>query len=453
MPANGALAAETDHAISPLVEFARSDRPYPKLVWDSARPAENRAAVEYALRGERLVGEECYIEALEAAERAIRLDPDYAAAHLVRGAALVGASRLAEGIEAVDHARSLDPNAAAVHFYRGVLFQYQRRYAEAIEAVARAAKIDPSYDGPACAIRSSALNSQGCFAEALEATDRAISLDANSSRNYILRARALDGLGRFAEEIEAADRAISLLGDATAFAALAKVPLPVHERANLPDGITVAHLMVAEAHLIRGTALRKIGRYGEAIEAFGTTLEIARTGEIVAAVAVQLKEYYRNIMGKASDFAVAALSVTDLKKWIARGEAAKAELEAREATDRAAAAPRPDWIEARKQPGKVADLLAEFIRAKFADELGDGTMSTDKLYRYKSLYQAFQDHRRELPPDLRSIPTKSKANDRLVAEGKVVRPVRPPAARSQEVRDYERTLKQVVAAKRRGMCR
>jgi hypothetical protein len=122
---------------------------------------------------------------------------------------------------------------------------------------------------------------------------------------------------------------------------------------------------------------------------------------------------------------------------------------ATETTDRATVAPRLDWIEARKEPGKVADLLAQFIRAKFAGELGDGTMSTDKLYRYKSLYQAFYDHRSELPPDLRSIPTKSRSIDRLVAAGKV-KPVRPSPPRTDEQRVFEREKTQVQRARQRG---
>jgi hypothetical protein len=118
-----------------------------------------------------------------------------------------------------------------------------------------------------------------------------------------------------------------------------------------------------------------------------------------------------------------------------------------ETTGRATEPPRPDWIEARKQPGKVADLLAQFVRAKFADELDDGTMSTDKLYRYKSLYQAFFDHRSELPPDLRSVPTKSQSIDRQVAEGKV----KPEAPRTDEQRAYDRGRTQLHRARQRGV--
>jgi hypothetical protein len=121
---------------------------------------------------------------------------------------------------------------------------------------------------------------------------------------------------------------------------------------------------------------------------------------------------------------------------------------ARETTGHANEQPRPDWIEARKQPGKRADVLAAFINEKFAAEIADGTMSTDKFFRYTSLYQAFQDHRAELPPDLRSLPTKSRSLDRQVKAGKI-KPVRPPAPRTKEQKAFDRDTRRVQRAERR----
>jgi hypothetical protein len=128
----------------------------------------------------------------------------------------------------------------------------------------------------------------------------------------------------------------------------------------------------------------------------------------------------------------------------ALGDLAAAE---RETTGRAKATPRPDWVEARKQPGKVADLLAQFIRAKFADELADGTMSTQQLYRYGGLHRAFYNHKDKLPPDLQDMPTRSEVNDRMVAEGKV-KPARPP--QPPDMKAYDRGMGQVRRARQRG---
>jgi hypothetical protein len=131
---------------------------------------------------------------------------------------------------------------------------------------------------------------------------------------------------------------------------------------------------------------------------------------------------------------------------------------AAETTDCATAAPRPDWIEARKEgDGRrrgskpIADVLEGFIRTKFADELADGTMSTQKLYRYgKELHAAYYNHRDELPADLRDMPTRSEVNDRMVAEGKV-KPVRPRVPRTDEQRAFEKGTRQQQRARQRGV--
>jgi hypothetical protein len=129
------------------------------------------------------------------------------------------------------------------------------------------------------------------------------------------------------------------------------------------------------------------------------------------------------------------------------------QLAADEVTTHRKPTPRPDWVEARKdgdgrrRGGKlVADVLAGFIRDKFADELGDGTMSTQRLYHYEGLHSAFYNHRDELPADLRDMPTRSEVNDRMVAEGKVLAE-RP---RSNEMIAYDRARHQVQRARERG---
>jgi hypothetical protein len=145
------------------------------------------------------------------------------------------------------------------------------------------------------------------------------------------------------------------------------------------------------------------------------------------------------------------ISPVTLRKIIDEAKAADGEVTARGTTSRSATAkPRPDWVEARKSADgrrrdskPIADVLAAFIRDKFADELADGTMSTQKLYRYEKLYSAFFNHRDKLPPDLRDMPRRSELNDRMVAEGKV-RP-EPPGS------DYYRQRSQVRAARQRGV--
>ena len=115
------------------------------------------------------------------------------------------------------------------------------------------------------------------------------------------------------------------------------------------------------------------------------------------------------------------------------------------ASQPATATPRSDWIEARdnRQKGrKVADVLAEFIEAKFADELGK-TMTRAKLRRFASLYQDYYNHLPQLPPELQRIPTKPELNTRRLAALAEIGELPPPprSLRSDETRLYEVALK------------
>lgn len=111
---------------------------------------------------------------------------------------------------------------------------------------------------------------------------------------------------------------------------------------------------------------------------------------------------------------------------------------------------KPHWKDVRL-PGEE---LGGFIKRDFAPELAAGIMARPMLNRYRGLYQDFDNWRRrypaEVPPELRSLPKKSEANDRFVAEGKVAfRPDAPLPPRTDEMRSYERDRKRVAAATRR----
>lgn len=100
---------------------------------------------------------------------------------------------------------------------------------------------------------------------------------------------------------------------------------------------------------------------------------------------------------------------------------------------------KPHWKDVR-QPGEE---LADFIARVFAPELADGTMTRQTLNRYRGLYQDFYNHRAKMPPELQSIPTKSRALDRQVVEGKMTD--------AESIRSAERDRKRVAAAYRRAI--
>ena len=142
----------------------------------------------------------------------------------------------------------------------------------------------------------------------------------------------------------------------------------------------------------------------------------------------------------SEEFAPRGVSLDDIRAALA--------VTSRETTARAKEPPRPDWIEAHKRGVTVP----EFIKDAFAVELRDGSMHKGLLGRYENLRRDFYSYKRsnELPGWLKAVPTQDEWNDRQVASGKV-KPVRPSAPRTDEVRAYERGLKQVARARQRGV--
>ena len=155
------------------------------------------------------------------------------------------------------------------------------------------------------------------------------------------------------------------------------------------------------------------------------------------------------------DKGVKELSDSDLKDLL---RVAATELEAREKTARATAksypvqlddAPKettkpekPHW----KDVARPGEGLADFIKREFEPELAAGTMARPMLDRYRGLYKAFDNQLRrrpaEMPPELRKIPKKPDANDRLVATGKVTS--------VEVVRAARRDVKRIATARRRA---
>ena len=183
-------------------------------------------------------------------------------------------------------------------------------------------------------------------------------------------------------------------------------------------------------------ALERLGESNTHVDLGSGARDPADTMDIAAAIAAAARTLL--------DHGVKDLPNRDLNGLL---RVVAAEIETRQKAQGAIDEPRLDWIEARKQSGKVADLLAAFIKDKFADELANREMSTNKLYRYKRLYQDFHNHRHQLPLELQNLPKKGEFKDRLVAEGKVV-PVRPRLPRTENVRAYDRAAKRVSRAPR-----
>lgn len=210
-------------------------------------------AIRQFERGTGLAEQRRFDEALPALEQAIRLRPEYGAAHTYKGIALRFLGRYPEAIAALDRAVQLHPGDVEALFHKASCLRAQQQLAEALEVYGQVLRIQPRYVD-ALGNLGVTLVDLGRFQHALEVFDEAIRLDgaglALGNEPYAVsyahggRAAALANLGRDEEALAAIDAAIS----------------------TGPD--------VAHRYQVRGQILERLGRASEARLAYQLAQEI-----------------------------------------------------------------------------------------------------------------------------------------------------------------------------------
>jgi tetratricopeptide (TPR) repeat protein len=163
-------------------------------------------------RGQALVAQEQYAEALHLFERAVQHEPGsfYAWANL--GHIFGELSRWQESLTACDRALALDGSSSAVWNNKGLTLNHLNRFDEALTALDRALALDPN-DAGAWYNKGNALSRLKRYDEALATYDRALALDPNfayAAYAWNNKADALNSLRRYAEARTAIDRALEL---------------------------------------------------------------------------------------------------------------------------------------------------------------------------------------------------------------------------------------------------
>ena len=183
-------------------------------------------------------------QALASYDRALALQPGYADALCNRGAALHALKRYDEALAACDRTIALQPDYAEAYSNRGNTLRELRRYGEAVEACDRALALTPGFAEAHCN-RGSSLHALRQFDEALVSFDRALALRPAYAEAHCNRGVTLHALKRHADALAACNRAIALQPD------------------------------YAEAHANRGNVLRELRRHAEAVEACDRALALA----------------------------------------------------------------------------------------------------------------------------------------------------------------------------------
>lgn len=142
--------------------------------------AENWCSV-----GSTLFNQGKYEESIQAYNKSIKLNPQYALAWFNKGTALGQLGKYDEEIQACDKAIQLDPQYAEAWYNKGTAQDKQGKYDAAIQAFDKAIEINPQY-ADAWNGKGNALFSQGKNNESTLAHNKAIELDPKLATSYTL---------------------------------------------------------------------------------------------------------------------------------------------------------------------------------------------------------------------------------------------------------------------------
>jgi TolB-like protein len=192
----------------------------------AARPTENMEAYQAYLRGQKYLSDPSYDrEPLELArqmfQRAVELDPGFAAAHAGLAATNVvlydsgfdpTPKRLTEAQRAARRALELDPNCFEGHLATSLYHRARNELDRAIEELRAAARLRPS--DAAVALEAGRIRArQGRFDEAIAEFEKAVRLDPLRTWAWNSLVRVSRALRRYPEAIRYADHAIAAAPD------------------------------------------------------------------------------------------------------------------------------------------------------------------------------------------------------------------------------------------------
>ncbi len=228
--------------------------------------------------GQLLVATGAYEEALSILNRALKLKPDHAIAHVYRAQALEGIGSFTEAIAAYDRAiaalsNPMPETAAAIWTAQGNVWRTLKHHRQALESYNRALVIQPDW-AYALSNRSVTLAMLKQHQQALKDSDRAIALQPDAYETWNNRGIVMLLAGRPREALLLIDRALELHprfdkawnNRAIALSRLGQEPEAL---LSLEQALqTCTHHQepwYASAWIFQGYLLMKSGRFGEAI--------------------------------------------------------------------------------------------------------------------------------------------------------------------------------------------
>lgn len=219
----------------------------------------------------------CHEEAVRAYDRAIVIDPTFAEAWYNKASALRDLKRHEDAIQALDRALVINPKDSAAWYNKGVVFGNLKRHEEAVQAYDQALAINPN-NSAAWYNKGRDLHDLKRHEEAIQAYDRVLEINPNDASAWTNKASVLHDLARYSEAIQAQDRAMALdqVDEAAWFnRGMTLGKLGRHEEAILAfDRALAINQNYVKAWYNKGVSLRNLNRYEEEMQAYDRALAI-----------------------------------------------------------------------------------------------------------------------------------------------------------------------------------
>ncbi len=175
-----------------------------------AKAVDELNALEWFKKGFKLtIVDRNYREAMEAFNKSIEIDPQYAKAYAMKSRVYIESGQYADGLKEADQAVKLDPSLSWGFSARGAAYVALKEYQKGIEDLTKAIELEPTFANPYCH-RSWAYFMLKDYPRAVADAGKAITLDPKYSLAYYRRGRALASLDKNEEAIKDFNEAIRL---------------------------------------------------------------------------------------------------------------------------------------------------------------------------------------------------------------------------------------------------
>ncbi|CAD8176762.1 unnamed protein product [Paramecium pentaurelia] len=167
------------------------------------------SAGNYLLKGNSLLNQNNYEEAIQCFDNALKINPNNCLAFNNKGNALYQLNRFEEAIKCHDQALTINPNNCLAFNNKGDALYKLNRFEEAIKCHDSALNINPQ-DCDVLNKKGNSLQNLYRFQEAIKCYDKALTINPNNFLSFNNKGNTLYRLNRFEEAIKCYDNALKI---------------------------------------------------------------------------------------------------------------------------------------------------------------------------------------------------------------------------------------------------